>query len=211
MRGLVEAFLLERKLLLMEERDVRNDIPVKIGLLVVVVVACVFFASQLWAQGVLEPASPDPTIQLVSDIADLIIKVLGGLVLLFGTWASAKLPAKWQNEASNALLAAEAKLRGSLHMAAKSGVESGVQLGLSGSALITHALKHLITSVPDAIVGLTPMTKEQLANAPDIVLRNLPGPLRSVFERIIASYIPDTLGNSRPVVVAPTDPINELR
>lgn len=125
---------------------------------------------------------------IINAATQVILLVLSGIL----TYATTKLPAKWRKEGENAALGAEQKLRDSLHSAAESGVEAGRALGLTGAELVLYGLKHVLKSVPDAIVGLTPsyVTDDLIKSGPvENVVKRLPQGTRDVLENIVRSKI----------------------
>jgi uncharacterized protein YjeT (DUF2065 family) len=124
------------------------------------------------------------------EILDTGIKVF--LLVLSGivTFASTRLPGMWRAKAQEATLAAEEKLRLSLHSAAVSGVEAGKRMGLTGLELVAFAMKHIVKSVPDAVVGLTPTPAELIRNSPvDEIVNRLPTRARQAIENIVRAKI----------------------
>lgn len=130
----------------------------------------------------------DSNIERAVGVFDLVLRLLGMVILFFGSLATSKLPGKLRQETDRLVLEKEREWRAAMHKAVISGVRAGLAEGLRGGALVNFALKHTIASTPDAIAGLIPSTKDIVHQAPEIVLRQLPAPIRAVLERIVQSY-----------------------
>lgn len=148
-----------------------------------------------------------------SDIVSMVIQIAVGVISLIVAYATTKLPAKWKNEADAAILSAQAKMREALHSAAISGVEDGKRKGLTGAALVSFALRHVLNSVPDSVAGLAPSAKDIILSGPaDLVVSRLPGPLKKVLETIVSSkiYQEVSTGPKEPEWRAPIIPTDDL-
>lgn len=124
------------------------------------------------------------------DALQMLINIMLGVISLIVGYATTKLPGKWAAEAQAAALVAQSKLRETLHSAAVSGIAAGKEMGLSGSELVAFAMRHVIKSAPDAVVGLTPVSADLLNSGPaEFVIKRLPVGVRDVLENIVIAKI----------------------
>lgn len=130
------------------------------------------------------------------EILDFIINSAWTIISLVLVAVSFKLPAGVRATIRMMIASREEKLRQALHQAARTGIQDGAQKGLTGAALVSHALVHMVKSVPGTIIELTGTPAEIIADAlPEMAATRLPKPVRDVLENIVRAKLREELGS----------------